>query len=304
MPLQAHPHWRESSRWWAWSDDGCLLSQRRVVHRHGALVHAVDALVSPAGVEVAHRSGTGPGFVAPPVRGAAAVAGIARSSARQSRMDGSILARDLMLSAGSILPGGPLRFEGHTLDLDGWSGVVLTSSGIDVPDLAPGPQVRPLDALPQRFELMILVPAADGILLGLIEQDGSGATRVGQLQRVAAEPGDLALVAVDWDPGTRRARTVRLSGDHGEIVLRSVSVLAGSLVGGLGSTWPVDGWVGDAAHRRLRVPLGTSGRGLAGVQHEHLCAVEGIPGADRAILTVTALGAHGPSGLTGWTDPA
>jgi hypothetical protein len=307
MPLDAHPRWREATWWWAWSDDDRLASGRWVRHRHGAVTHTVDALVSPTGVVVDHRSSgpdVGPGAGTPtlPYRDAP---GAPTTTARRRRTDGGVLTYDLLLAAAPVVGSGPVLLWDRPSEIDGWAGMALTAAGVDVLDLAPGPGERPLERLPHRFELLLLLPGPAGVSIGIVEHDASGRSLVGEVHHPGGGPaGSLALDSVEWEPGIRRVRSVDLSDDRGSLRLRTRCVLPGSLVGGLGGVWPLGGWVGDAGRRWVRAPRGARLDGLAGVQHEHLCAVEGRAGTTRAILSLTALGDHARSRLSGWTDPA
>lgn len=185
--------------------------------------------------------------------------------------------------------------------------MALLSWGVAQFDGPQAPLERPPDPLPQRLWFRVLLPAGEGVAAAIVE-DASGArihhAAWGDRQGDLLPPGPLDL---EWVPGTRRLARATLAdvpsvGDR--VTLTPLVTVPGALVGGLGSDWPLGAWVGDDASSRRRHPTDRLLTGLAGVEYEYLCAVEGVPEVTRAIVTLTALGPHEPSGLTGWTDPA
>jgi hypothetical protein len=309
MPLDEHPWWQEADRWWLWSPDDLLLRGGAVSHRHGEVCHAVEAVVAPEGVRVLRRAGrdlpapVGDGWFDASTVVATDAPGLPGTSFDRRRTVGPVRTADLHGRALQVTGAGGMVLDGGTVDVEGWAGIRLRTAGILAPDVAPGPDSRPLDALPDRLDLVVLVPTPEGPLVAVV--DGAGGELTGSVQGPGDRTGGaIEEIHLEWTAGTRRAGTVVLSTGEGPIALRPLQVLPGSLVGGLGSSWPIGAWVGDDAVQRSHVPAETRFSGLAGVEHEYLCAVDGVPGATRAIVALTVLGPHPASGLGGWTDPA
>lgn len=309
-----HPGFRHERSCWAWTDDGLLL-ERHTVHPVREVQHEVMAFVTGTGITVAHRSGPAEGSL-PPFVGALDVAVDAqlgpKSQLRRRVLLGPLaLEVDERISVAAAMAQGAVTCQGTASPFTDATAVVRQSTGIAPLDLPLPPLSRPPHPLPQRLWFQALAPTEHGAVWAIsIVENAAGERLHAEVLHATASPGPPSAVGaltLDWAPATRRlARaTVADVGARGAAVaFTPARTLPTAFAGGLGGDWPVGGWVGDAAAACRHLPVDVSPPGLAGVEHVHLCEVEGLPGCTHAVVEVTALGPHEPSGLSGWTDPA
>jgi hypothetical protein len=316
---------------WAWQGDTLVL-WRRSVHPRRGVAHAVLACARPGSLHVVQRAG---GSSPPPgpqrageLEGPAAWdvgdagAGLEGSLRWRPTAGGPVTEPIIELDRGhewwADRPAtrlgtveGALRVDDATIDLDGWAAIGEARRGVVPVDLPPGPLDRPWTALPQRFWLRVVLARPEGPATLTYAADAAGRTEVLATWTSTAgttEVGDVG-VTVEWWPGTRRLRRAELAdpAGPGRVTLEPLRAVPAAAVGGLGAPWPLAGWVGAEAVRRLRCTTdGTPAdpptrRGLDAVSHHVLAEAVGGSGRCRAMVEITALGDHGPSGLSGWT---
>lgn len=307
-PTPTHPNWREYECRWAWTADGRVASLRTCEHPVRQVRHEVLALLHEGQAEVVQRS-THLGVLAAPWPGMSPALKTAFGQPRTARRliieHGADTLFDTRDDVVPISMTGAVEMDTGDFALDDTTGGVMrTSWGIAPVDVPTPPTTRPASALPQRLWFRATFHREATAVHVVVFEDEHGAVvhssveGLGETAPMASGP--LTLV---WRPGTRRLERAVVTVDPGDpITLTSIVTVPTALLGGLGADWPLGAWVGDAAVARRSHPLDEPLEGLAGVEHEHLCAVDGLPGCTRAIVELTALGPHAPSGLTGWTD--
>jgi hypothetical protein len=320
---------------WAWQDETVMLWRRAVHPRRGVAhdvlafarsgtVHAVQRAVDARPTPAPELAGVLDGPVAEDVgdAGAGLHGWLRWRPAPGGRPSEPIIELDRghewwldrpATSLGTVE--GCLRVDDATIDIDGWTAIGEERRGVAPVDLPPGPLDRPWTVLPQRLWLRALLARPHGPETLTYACDASGRTEL--LAGWTSTSGSTGVhddeVVLHWWPGTRRLRWAELAdpAGGGRMCLEAVTAVPAAAVGGLGSPWPLAGWVGADAVRRLRRRTGggaadgtAAGGGLDAVSHHVLAEAVGVSGRCRAVVEITALGAHDPSGLSGWTAGA
>jgi hypothetical protein len=191
---------------------------------------------------------------------------------------------------------GAAEIDGRARSLDG-PGLKRRSWGVEPVGERPERGV-PLTRLPESFEVWAGCRFGDEPLIVSERTAADGS--------VLHRHGRTSGISVDFRPGTRLAASATISTEAwGDVHVRPHARLLSSGVGSLDPGWTDGAWKGEDAFRTTSLCVEDEDpTALANVHTYALCEFRG-PGAEATgILEVRAVGAHRPSGLSGWTDGA